>query len=86
MTFNITIQPTPEVVTFTINGAKVPLRVWVGRTDAGTPLDAYVLSIVPEKPYTLDSEVPEFMRRSRDTFNIDTSPGSSTSNLQDKEH
>lgn len=71
---NIVLEPTREMWAAPINGVKVPVRVWTGRTDGGVAIEAYVLSIVPinvmDSP-RLKVEIPEFMRPSRETFDID---------------
>ena len=46
---SITISPTDENFDVPINGVKVPCRVWIGITDSGAELEAYVVSIVPER-------------------------------------
>lgn len=66
----VTCEPTPEMHVFVINGVDVPSRIWKGTTDKGTRIELIVLSIVPAGDYSLDDEVPSFMRRSRDVFSI----------------
>lgn len=70
----INVEPTPEQYTPTINGQKIPTRVWKGVTDQGTEIEAYVLSIVPMHDgdaERMHAEMPPFMKRSRDTFHIE---------------
>ena len=75
MMFEIYVKPTPEQHTFTINGVDVPLRVWVGQTSGGLPVEVYVLAIVPD-PATpeladrLRAELPPFMLPARDVYYI----------------
>ncbi len=78
----ITIEPTAEVFEAPINGVKVPVRVWSGRTESGLEIEAYVLSIVPKDELDhlrMKAELPEFMRPSREVFTIDLGgPGGPT--------
>jgi hypothetical protein len=69
------IEPTPEMYEAPINGVLVPVRIWKGHTERGVPIEAYVLSITPDNERdlpTLRSELPNFMRPSRETYTIDT--------------
>jgi hypothetical protein len=65
----MTIYPTPEIWNAPINGVQVPVRVWIGETDSGIRVEAYVLSIVPLNPSD-KLAVPDFMVKSRDMFSI----------------
>lgn len=66
----VIIEPTPELWPAPVNGVEVPCRIWKGCTDKGTKVELYVLSIVPEEDVSLEEEVPEFMRPSREVFTI----------------
>jgi len=71
---NITLEPTPELYDAPINGVKVPVRIWVGYTSAGIPIEAYVLTITPDSALDakrLEAELPPFMVPSRHLFKID---------------
>ena len=67
----INIEPTPDMLDVKLNGVDVPARIWVGVTDQGTRIEAYVISIVPLDGGTIHNEVPDFMRPSRQTFQIE---------------
>lgn len=45
---NVTIEPTAEIDTLTINGQPIPVRIWKGKTSGGVEIEALVLSIIPE--------------------------------------
>lgn len=75
-----TLEPTPELFQAPINGVRVPCRVWRGTTEGGVPIEAYVLSIVPDPPIPdlmaelsdqLKAELPPFMVPSRQLLDID---------------
>ncbi len=71
----VTLEPTAEIFEAPVNGVKVPMRVWVGQTEGGVAIGAYVLSIVPIDTgdhARMKAELPSFMRPSRDVFTIDT--------------
>ena len=71
----IVIEPTPELYQAPINGVHVPVRIWRGRTLSGTPIKACVLSIIPNDEGDADrlqAELPPFMVRSRDLYDINT--------------
>lgn len=71
----IVVAPTLEIWDAPINGVKVPVRIWVGYTEGGIAIEAYVLSITPDAVADsprLNAEMPGFMRPSRETFVIDT--------------
>jgi|GEM_PF-1749970 len=71
---NITLEPTPELYDAPINGVKVPVRIWVGYTSAGIPIEAYVLTITPDNKLDaerLAAEMPPFMVPSRHLFKVD---------------
>lgn len=56
-----------------INGQIIPVRIWVGMTEGGVPIEAYVLSIVPidgEHTERLAMEIPDFMVKSRQAYQI----------------
>lgn len=44
----VTLQSTDRLVEFELAGSRVPVRVWQGETDSGTPVHAYVAYLVPE--------------------------------------
>lgn len=70
-----TIVPTRELYNAPINGVKVPVRIWRGFTEGGVAIEAYVLSITPDEPEEharLQTELPDFMRPSREMYSIDT--------------
>lgn len=46
----ITIENTDKVVTFEVNGAEVPARIWQGQTSTGIPVQVFVTRIAPEVP------------------------------------
>lgn len=83
----IDIEPTPEMFDAPINGQVIPVRVWKGSTAQGVPIEAYVLSIVPDPPIPemmaalssrLAQEIPPFMKRSREVYQIDIGEGNAT--------
>ena len=70
----IVAEPTPEIFEAPINGVKVPVRIWRGRTEKGVELEVLVLSIIPENDFDharLKEELPPYMRPSRESFHID---------------
>ena len=70
----VVLEPTPELYQAPINGAHVPVRIWRGRTLSGTPIKACVLSIIANDEGDADrlqAELPLFMVRSRDLYDID---------------
>ena len=67
----IEIAPTSEMLNVKLNGVDVPARVWVGSTDKGTPVEAYVVSVVPLCGESIEDEVPDFMRPAREVFQIE---------------
>lgn len=72
---NVTLSPTPELWNAPLNGTQVPVRVWHGHTQAGTPIEAFVVSITPRDPAdhaALAQQVPPYMRPSREVYDIDT--------------
>ncbi len=72
----VIIEPTHEMHDAPINGVAVPVRIWNGKTEGGTPIEAYVLSITPNNDLDrqkLQAELPDFMQPSRDAYTIDTS-------------
>lgn len=44
----IVLQSTAELVTFRSQGRSTPVRVWVGQTESGVPVRAFVASIQPQ--------------------------------------
>lgn len=66
----ITLQPIDEMFDFpNTDGSTIPCRIWAGKTDKGTEIEAYVLSIVPiDETSDLKNELPEFMRPSREIY------------------
>jgi len=48
----ITIENTEKIVELDIGGARVPARIWQGKTDSGIPVQCYVTRIAPEIPET----------------------------------
>lgn len=45
----VQLESTTKVVTFEIDGALVPARVWEGETESGIPVHAYITRIaVPD--------------------------------------
>lgn len=71
----ITIEPTEEMFDFPVkDGTTIPCRVWVGRTEGGIKIDAYVLSIVVPENATADlkKELPKFMVPSRERYATET--------------
>lgn len=69
----MTIEPTPEMYDASVNGQRVPVRIWKGTTEGGVPVEAYVLAIVPgeDGAEQLQKELPVFMRPSREAYTID---------------
>jgi hypothetical protein len=57
----IQLESTSKVVTFEVNGAAVPARVWQGHTASGTPVQCFITRIAPEVPVN-DPRNEEFAR------------------------
>lgn len=72
----VTVEPTSTVVNITINGVEVPLRIYVGSTDSGTPVELFTFSIVPAATHAdrFASEIPPFMKRTREVAKIGNLP------------
>jgi hypothetical protein len=71
----VKLRPTREMFNVPANGANVPTRIWMGETQAGVGIEAYILSIVPvrgEDVSRLQEELPGFMRPTREVMRIDT--------------
>lgn len=47
---NIQVHSTSKVVTFEINGAKVPARIWEGATESGIPVHCFITRLAPTIP------------------------------------
>lgn len=70
----IDIEPTPEMYEAPINGVSVPVRIWHGFTENGVAIEAYVIAITPDYPEDaakLEMEMPFFMVRSQQMYQID---------------
>lgn len=68
-----TLSPTSELFLACINGVNVPTRIWRGTTEGGIQIEAYILSVTPVSKQDhgmLKSELPDFMKPSRETFAI----------------
>jgi hypothetical protein len=74
----VSIEPTEEIWEAPVNGVRVPLRVYRGKTEGGVPCDVYVLSIVPDEGHraAFMVERPEYMRPSRNALQVDLDPQS----------
>jgi hypothetical protein len=57
----IQIESTSRVVTFGVNGAEVPARIWQGETDTGIPVQVFITRIAPEIP-PADSRCEQFAK------------------------
>ncbi len=68
----IMMEPTEEMYDAPINGQKIPVRIWIGKTDKGTEVEVLVLSIIPEAEdlEQFKTELPDFMKLSRKTYAI----------------
>lgn len=53
----ISIESTSKVVTFEVDGAHVPARIWEGHTKDGTPVHCYITRICPSMPQPLPRDV-----------------------------
>jgi len=53
----ITLESTTTVVEIEVRGAKVPARIWQGKTEKGTPCHAYIMLIAPTIPQPLPADV-----------------------------
>ncbi len=72
---SITIHPTEEMYEMPINGVKLPVRIWTGKTAGGIEIEAYVASITPnkdEEDKALQEELG--LRRSRHVYQIGDFP------------
>lgn len=72
----LTIEPTEEMYNAPINGQLIPIRIWHGYTEGGIAVEAYVLAIGPDSPLDatrFGAELPAFMKRSHEMYDIDTS-------------
>lgn len=66
-------EPTPEMDELSINGVKVPVRIWRGTTYGGIELEILVLSFMSVNSADharLQAEQPSYIKPSRDTFKI----------------
>jgi len=45
MPMKITLESTPEVGRLEVDGCQVPARVWVGMTESGIPIVAFITRI-----------------------------------------
>ena len=69
----VTCEPTEEVTVLNVNGTNVPFRIWSGKTDTGTAVELYVLSIMPDGDLaaaTLRKELPSYMVPSRTVMTV----------------
>jgi hypothetical protein len=73
----ITIEPTEEKYLAPVNGVQVPTRIWLGVTEGGINIEAYVLSIVPlnefdAADFKAECQADECLKPSRELYAIDT--------------
>jgi len=47
----VELTSTSKVVTFEIDGAAVPARIWEGRSERGLPVMAFITRITPARPH-----------------------------------
>ncbi len=66
----VAITPTEELTQVKINGNPVPCRVWVGETDQGTPVELFVLAIIPKDGTDADPAVIEALENELPSFMI----------------
>lgn len=64
------IEPTPGLHDIKFNDVTVPARLWVGVTDKGTPIEAYVICIVPPSDVDAKDQIPDFMNPNRKLYKI----------------
>lgn len=60
----VTVYPTLEMCTLSMDGNPVEVRLWKGTTDQNTPIEMYVVCVVqPDDPngVKLAAELPDFM-------------------------
>ena len=55
----IEIESTSRVVTFEVDGARVPALIWEGRSESGVPVHCFITRICPSIPEPLPAEVAE---------------------------
>lgn len=60
-----------------LNGVVVPVRVWTGTTGVGTRVEVLVVAVLPlvknqQQLETLCAELPPFMLKSSDLYQIKT--------------
>lgn len=70
----LTIIPTEELYPLMLNGVEVLCRIWSGLTSEGVPVEAYVVSVVPKSPTDVvmfAKEIPDFMKMTRDTYQLE---------------
>ena len=61
----ITLDSTDKIVELTIEGKRIPARIWQGMTTSGIPVHAYITRIVPEVHKTdpdIDNKTAQFER------------------------